>query len=1087
MRKLERGEEVHKQTVSPPRASFVNSIRVLLYLPRSGLIKHTQTIAQHAKANDCTDENYDAADCSPPTKANQVRFSTGFLENLTIPPPLHSGATPFSPNLILIGSRDDVVKSRPNLSTYKGGDIQQQANIISRGAVTPLYSNPRLHRLAFMYAGIGCSRLWLTVLRPNRRPAKCFGTEQESSHRRVMWAYPLSDCLRESLGKGPHVCQSSLPAERPATPISLSSAGAVVVSPAAGRAGRCRQNVCRPAGRTEVGYLWRARRVIKTPGNRLAQARHTHTHTRTSSRLANRRGAGTGSSEIQLAALPRTQLRLPAPRLKTVHDKVGNFEINLRKKSLPVPACISTGAMRDACPMSKIRRASPSPLHKGVGVGVFSSVVTAAESGWAEVVPRVLTTSRKKKKGGGDVRWASAVFNSDVTRLKCIAPVVLRDSPPCNGERSGEPRPYTATPTSPPLERREVSPDRRVNEVMRHMAMLILHKAEEYTTYIQIDLKQGFQKCSFYREQPIKYNQYESKQTKDRQLHGTDTAYGQKKKYQEYGSGIDIKRRGERHAHMRRLAVTRKLRLRDQRLQGIYLTSSNASFVNPRNVSRQHHCATEYLECRGQKTARSSSANQQPGGLGALVPCGKASQGVAFGRTITPDPGHHNDVTETAAYTSDSSRSRGRGGVVVRKLPLPRRIWFDSRRGRSRISAGRNRAGRCRWSARFLGDLPFLTALSFQRCSITTSHYVAARPRSRSGGSIRATVTCTPSASSLLRARRALFPLQRLCKLKLQAGTHASSSKKQVQFYRRPMFRDTFCSKERRSSVRWRFRDLSATRFRPMIPLLMLPVSGQHHITKASCLSVCVAEAKSESMNEVIMELRRDDGAEQTGDPRGKPTGQPHRPARFPNVRQVARLLASHQDESGLIPKWESCRTMPLFRGFSRGSPISPAHTFRHCCIGRNTSLHPHWLYQDLGVKRHTNLFTHSRTSRHKRLFTSVMLGILWRHYEVPGENGYHYTNRQRRYHKAVHEPTYAARASTGCIKKRTVEKKKSDKRNVKFGGWSLPMTSHPANKAGIALLAVTAKLHLTYCPPRVAISNDANYKEMENEHPDAA
>ncbi|KAJ8871215.1 hypothetical protein PR048_027521 [Dryococelus australis] len=28
---------------------------------------------------------------------------------------------------------------------------------------------------------------------------------------------------------------------------------------------------------------------------------------------------------------------------------------------------------------------------------------------------------------------------------------------------------------------------------------------------------------------------------------------------------------------------------------------------------------------------------------------------------------------------------------------------------------------------------------------------------------------------------------------------------------------------------------------------------------------------------------------------------------------------------------WESCRTMPLVGGFSRGSPISPAHSFRHC------------------------------------------------------------------------------------------------------------------------------------------------------------
>ncbi|KAJ8869102.1 hypothetical protein PR048_030666 [Dryococelus australis] len=42
-----------------------------------------------------------------------------------------------------------------------------------------------------------------------------------------------------------------------------------------------------------------------------------------------------------------------------------------------------------------------------------------------------------------------------------------------------------------------------MNKAMRPEATLILHKAEDGTTYIQIDLKQVFQKCSFYREQRI--------------------------------------------------------------------------------------------------------------------------------------------------------------------------------------------------------------------------------------------------------------------------------------------------------------------------------------------------------------------------------------------------------------------------------------------------------------------------------------------------------------------------------------------------------------------------------------------------------
>ncbi|KAJ8874972.1 hypothetical protein PR048_022862 [Dryococelus australis] len=47
------------------------------------------------------------------------------------------------------------------------------------------------------------------------------------------------------------------------------------------------------------------------------------------------------------------------------------------------------------------------------------------------------------------------------------------------------------------------STDRRTNKVMRPTEILILRKAEDYTTCIQVDLKQGFQKCSFYREQFI--------------------------------------------------------------------------------------------------------------------------------------------------------------------------------------------------------------------------------------------------------------------------------------------------------------------------------------------------------------------------------------------------------------------------------------------------------------------------------------------------------------------------------------------------------------------------------------------------------
>ncbi|KAJ8866364.1 hypothetical protein PR048_032207 [Dryococelus australis] len=58
----------------------------------------------------------------------------------------------------------------------------------------------------------------------------------------------------------------------------------------------------------------------------------------------------------------------------------------------------------------------------------------------------------------------------------------------------------------------------------------------------------------------------------------------------------------------------------------------------------------------------------------------------------------------------------------------------------------------------------------------------------------------------------------------------------------------------------------------------------------------------------------------------------------------VAERLAcspSHQGDPGSIPGrvtadfriWESCQTMPLVFGLSRGSPLSPALSFRHCSI----------------------------------------------------------------------------------------------------------------------------------------------------------
>ncbi|KAJ8890591.1 hypothetical protein PR048_010100 [Dryococelus australis] len=70
-------------------------------------------------------------------------------------------------------------------------------------------------------------------------------------------------------------------------------------------------------------------------------------------------------------------------------------------------------------------------------------------------------------------------------------------------------------------------------------------------------------------------------------------------------------------------------------------------------------------------------------------------------------------------------------------------------------------------------------------------------------------------------------------------------------------------------------------------------------------------------------------------------------------------LLASHQGDPDPILGRESCLTMPLVGGFSRQSPVFPALSFRRCSILASITLIGS---QDLDVKSHPNLFTHSLT-----------------------------------------------------------------------------------------------------------------------------
>ncbi|KAJ8868535.1 hypothetical protein PR048_030063 [Dryococelus australis] len=96
----------------------------------------------------------------------------------------------------------------------------------------------------------------------------------------------------------------------------------------------------------------------------------------------------------------------------------------------------------------------------------------------------------------------------------------------------------------------------------------------------------------------------------------------------------------------------------------------------------------------------------------------------------------------------------------------------------------------------------------------------------------------------------------------------------------------------------------------------------------------------------------------------------------------VISTLASHQGEPSSIQSlvgspdfrdWESCRALPLVGGFSRGSPVSPAPSFRRHFIFTSITLVGS---QDLAVKSRPNLFTHSPSD--KEIFKTDLLELHW-------------------------------------------------------------------------------------------------------------
>ncbi|KAJ8867803.1 hypothetical protein PR048_031608 [Dryococelus australis] len=95
-----------------------------------------------------------------------------------------------------------------------------------------------------------------------------------------------------------------------------------------------------------------------------------------------------------------------------------------------------------------------------------------------------------------------------------------------------------------------------------------------------------------------------------------------------------------------------------------------------------------------------------------LISCGMAN---ALSRTLDACSVHGSCPTDAlmaiamSQYSlhANSMVSLALGAAMAKRSPPTKAIWVQSRVGSLRIFARGNRAGRCRWSAGFLGDLPF--------------------------------------------------------------------------------------------------------------------------------------------------------------------------------------------------------------------------------------------------------------------------------------------------------------------------------------------------------------------------------------------
>ncbi|KAJ8880462.1 hypothetical protein PR048_016932 [Dryococelus australis] len=279
------------------------------------------------------------------------------------------------------------------------------------------------------------------------------------------------------------------------------------------------------------------------------------------------------------------------------------------------------------------------------------------------------------------------------------------------------------------------------------------------------------------------------------------------------------------------------------------------------------------------------------------------------------------------------------------------------------------------------------------------------RPRSRSEGAIRATLTRTPSVSSLLRARRAVFPpkgggwrrkggclpypLRRSVgrervlekRLVIQIGRVTQIRRRRgLNLLHMPRCADgdnyqkIIARYHRTSTLSARGRgscdaiqvdcqsfsrppgDASSLTTTPLCGRSAssknADVLGQVHTWGQSLRGAAAAPQKRSTRDWLICTSAHVDAAP----PRSMSarTTVAERLARSP-LTKANRVQSP--DGTPYFRKWESCQTMPFVGGFSRGSHVSPAPLFRRRSIFTLIALIGS---QDLAVKSRPNLSNHS-------------------------------------------------------------------------------------------------------------------------------